>query len=65
MDTRVAVISIIVENGEMVETLNLILHGYGEYIIGRMGIPYRKGESALSALRWMPRKTPFQLCPVR
>ena len=41
MDTRVAVISIIVENGEMVETLNLILHGYGEYIIGRMGIPYR------------------------
>ncbi len=32
MDTRVAVISIIVENGEMVETLNLILHGYGEYI---------------------------------
>ena len=34
--------SIIVENGEMVETLNGILHQYGEYIIGRMGIPYRK-----------------------
>ena len=42
METRVAVMSIIVENGEMVETLNSILHAYGEYIIGRMGIPYRK-----------------------
>ena len=42
METRVAVMSIIVENGEMVERLNGILHEYGEYIIGRMGIPYRK-----------------------
>ena len=42
METRVAVMSIIVENGEMVETLNAILHEYGDYIIGRMGIPYRK-----------------------
>ena len=42
METRVAVISIIVENGEMVERLNGILHEHGEYIIGRMGIPYRK-----------------------
>ena len=42
METRVAVMSIIVENGEMVEKLNSILHEYGEFIIGRMGIPYRK-----------------------
>lgn len=42
METRVAVMSIIVENGEMVEKLNAILHTYGEYVIGRMGIPYRK-----------------------
>ena len=42
METRVAVMSVIVENGEVVETLNSILHAYGEYIIGRMGIPYRK-----------------------
>ncbi|MBQ4600965.1 MAG: iron-only hydrogenase system regulator [Oscillospiraceae bacterium] len=42
METRVAVMSIIVEDGEMVERLNSILHEYGEYIIGRMGIPYRK-----------------------
>lgn len=42
METRVAVMSIIVENGDTVESLNAILHEYGEYIIGRMGIPYRK-----------------------
>ena len=42
MQTRVAVMSIIVENSETVETLNAVLHEYGEYIIGRMGIPYRK-----------------------
>jgi len=42
METRVAVMSIIVENGDSVEKLNGILHNYGEYIIGRMGIPYRK-----------------------
>lgn len=41
METRVAVMSIIVEDGRMVEKLNGILHEYGEYIIGRMGIPYR------------------------
>ena len=42
METRVAVMSIIVEDPEMVTALNGILHDYGEYIIGRMGIPYRK-----------------------
>ena len=42
METRVAVMSIIVENPEAVERLNGILHEYGEFIIGRMGIPYRK-----------------------
>lgn len=42
METRVAVMSIIVEKSETVEELNKILHSYGEYIIGRMGIPYRQ-----------------------
>ena len=42
METRVAVMSIIVENSETSEKLNSILHEYGEYIIGRMGIPYHK-----------------------
>lgn len=41
MQTRVAVMSIIVEEKGAVETLNELLHSYGDYIIGRMGIPYR------------------------
>lgn len=41
METRVAVMSIIVENTSSVETLNNILHEYREYIIGRMGLPYK------------------------
>ena len=42
MDTRVAVMGIIVENTDSVEQLNAVLHDYGAYIIGRMGIPYRE-----------------------
>ena len=41
MQTRVAVMSIIVENADAAERLNAMLHDYGDYIIGRMGIPYR------------------------
>ncbi len=41
METRVAVIGIIVENPDMVQNINLILHDYAPYILGRMGIPYR------------------------
>ena len=49
MATRVAVMSIIVENPESVEMLNKLLHENGNYIIGRMGIPYReKGISIIS-----------------
>lgn len=42
MESRVAVIGIIVEDAESVNSLNTILHEYGQYIIGRMGIPYRE-----------------------
>ncbi len=42
MDTRVALIGIVVENTESVEQLNNVLHSYSNYIIGRMGIPYRE-----------------------
>jgi len=42
METRVAVLGIIVENMDSVAQLNNILHDYGKYIIGRMGIPYRE-----------------------
>ena len=49
MDTRVAIIGIIVERSEAVEAMNSILHEYGKYIIGRMGIPYReKGLNVIS-----------------
>jgi len=41
MNDRVAVISIIVENEDAVNELNELLHQYGQYIIGRLGIPYR------------------------
>ena len=42
MDTRVAIIGIIVENRVSIESLNGLLHDYGQYIVGRMGIPYRE-----------------------
>lgn len=41
METRVATVGIIVEDAASVEPLNGILHDYGKYIIGRIGIPYR------------------------
>lgn len=50
MDTRVAVMSIIVSDGEMVEKLNAILHEYGEFVIGRMGIPYRARKVSIISI---------------
>ena len=50
MATRVAIISIAVENQDSVKELNRILHEYGEYIIGRMGIPYPKRGVSLSSV---------------
>ena len=58
MDTRVAVIGIIVEESSSVERLNDILHEYGAYIVGRMGIPYRsKGISIISIAIDAPQDT--------
>lgn len=42
METRIAVIGIIVENPDSVEALNALLHKFRQYIIGRMGIPYHQ-----------------------
>ncbi len=42
METRIAVIGIIVENTDSVEKLNALLHDFGSHIIGRMGLPYAK-----------------------
>lgn len=45
--TRVAVISIIVENTEAVSSINELLHEFRQYIIGRMGLPYAKKDISL------------------
>ena len=42
METRVAVMAIIVREAESVAALNELLHQYGAYIVGRMGVPYRE-----------------------
>lgn len=47
---RIAMIGIVVENPESVDTLNDILHDYRQYIIGRMGIPYREKELSIISI---------------
>lgn len=42
MEKRIALIGIIVEDGESVERINDILHEYSQYVVGRMGVPYRE-----------------------
>lgn len=42
MENRIALVGIIVEDKEAVQRLNEVLHEYGEFIVGRMGIPYHK-----------------------
>ena len=44
MDTRTAIIAIIVKNSESANEINGLLHEYGEFIIGRMGIPYHQKD---------------------
>ena len=44
MENRVAVLAIIVKDSDSVAPLNDLLHQYGPYIIGRMGVPYRERE---------------------
>ncbi len=50
METRVAVIGIIVENNNAVNEVNNILHEYGSYIIGRMGIPYKEKQISIISI---------------
>lgn len=51
METRIAVISIILEKREASEAVNALLSQCGEYIIGRMGIPYReRGVNIISVV---------------
>lgn len=49
METRIAVLSIIVEDVEETAQLNDIIHEFAQYVVGRMGIPYReKGINIIS-----------------
>lgn len=47
MDNRVSVISIIIKDEEAAVTVNELLHEFRNYIVGRMGIPYRQREVSI------------------
>ena len=48
-ENRIAVLGIIVSDGEAVEAVNALLHEYGEYVVGRMGLPMRdRGINAIT-----------------
>ena len=49
-DTRVAVISVIVEKKDKIRELNQLLHDYGSYVIGRMGGPYPAKDVSIICL---------------
>jgi putative iron-only hydrogenase system regulator len=55
METRVALIGIIVENSNSIEELNSVLHRYRQWIIGRMGLPYHaRGINIISVVMDAP-----------
>ena len=48
-ESRIAVLGVIVSDGEAVEAVNALLHEYGEYVVGRMGLPMRdRGINAIT-----------------
>lgn len=50
MDTRIALIGIVLSNHDSVDELNRLLSQYGQYIIGRMGIPYREKDLSIISI---------------
>lgn len=50
METRIALLGIIVDIPDSVEALNEILHLYSQYIVGRMGIPYRSRSISIISI---------------
>lgn len=50
METRIAVIGIIVESPDAAPQINTLLHEYSEYIIGRMGIPHRSRNLSIISI---------------
>ena len=65
METRVAVIAIIIEDGSSAQEVNELLHGAAQYIIGRMGILIVTKGSVLSALQSMRRRISSVRCPAK
>ncbi len=58
MENKIALIGIIVEESSAAEKVNGVLHGFADYIIGRMGIPYRsRGLNVISVVIDAPQKT--------
>ena len=58
METRVAILAIVVSDPDSVEALNQLLHEYGRHIIGRMGLPCKdKGISLISIAMDAPQNT--------
>lgn len=47
MESRVALLGIVVENEAAVDQLNALLHQYRQWIIGRMGLPYQKRKISI------------------
>lgn len=55
MDSRISVISIIIEDTEVSAAVNELLHEFGKYIVGRMGIPYKdRGVSIICVVMDAP-----------
>lgn len=50
METRIALVGIIVENQDSAEKINNILHEYRQYIVGRMGIPYHQRNVSIISI---------------
>ncbi len=50
METRIAIIGIIVQDRHSAEEINSLLHEYSEYIIGRMGLPYRERDLSVISI---------------
>ena len=55
MEKTIAVVAIMVSDKDAVEKINLLLHTFGEHIIGRIGVPYReKNISVISVIMDAP-----------
>ncbi|MDD4370338.1 MAG: iron-only hydrogenase system regulator [Anaerostipes sp.] len=50
METKIALIGIIIEEEEGIDPTNQLLHEYREYIVGRMGIPYKQRDISIISI---------------